>query len=117
MADKEIYREIKQSIASGEIASLPKEKLVQFQAALAHSHARLHLGAQQFPQICSTVDLHLAAALAKEPNPTSKPPENPTNPPREWHDKPLGKLWLTVVGGVLLLCAAYLLRSHLGLPL
>jgi hypothetical protein len=43
MDDKEIYREIKQSIASGDIASLPKEKLVQFQSALSQEANRHNL--------------------------------------------------------------------------
>ncbi|MCF8151649.1 MAG: hypothetical protein K9K30_14100 [Burkholderiaceae bacterium] len=94
MTDKEIYREIKQTIASGEIASLPKKKLIQFQSALAQSHARLHLGAPQLPQICSTVDMHLAAALAKEPNPA---PKLSTNKPNLIHNIGVG-VFVVVMG-------------------
>lgn len=105
MTDKEIYREIKQSIASGEIASLPKDKLVQFPSALTHSQAHLHFGTPQFPQICKAVDAHLAARLQQHASQDSS--KNATND--HWYKKPIGIILLSVCAGVLVFLIKYLL--------
>jgi hypothetical protein len=118
----QIFREIKQSIGSGEIAALPKEKLVQFSAALAQSQAYTYFSASQFPQICKTVELHLAArlheeALAKVPNPTASPTD--TKPPSTEKPKSISLTNIAegVIGGFLLACVLYLIAQNLGLHL
>ena len=56
-----IYDEIRQNINSGVIASLPKERLEQFLAALARAQAYTHFGASEFPRVCETVKTLLIA--------------------------------------------------------
>lgn len=51
------------------------------------------------------------------PDHASQPPEAPGDKKKEWHEKPLGQLFTVVGGGLLLACAIYLLRNHLGIPL
>ena len=50
-----------------------------------------------------------------EPDHTGEKATNPSNQPKEWHEKPLGKIWLTVAGAVLVILVAYLLKTHLGI--
>jgi len=102
MTDKEIYREIKQSITSGDIATLPKEKLVQFQSALAQTPARLHFGAPQFQQIVDTVAIHLSAKLQNSGN---------NSPDNHWYKKPVGIIFLGVSVAVLVMCIKYLTNA------
>jgi len=109
-----IFREIKQSIGSGEISSLPKEKLVQFSAALAQSQAYTYFSAPQFPQICKTVELHLAArlneeSLAKVPNPTPNPS---ADKPNHIHNIGVGVL-IVVLGAA----AIWVIAFYLGVQL
>jgi len=116
-----VYLEIQQSINSGAIASLPKERLAQFSAALARPQAYTHFSAPEFPQVCETVRTLLIVrsneeALGKIPNPAASPPTEPTNSKTDWHEKPLGKVWLIVVGGVLLALTVYALRNYIGIP-
>jgi hypothetical protein len=54
---------------------------------------------------------------AEVPNPSAAPSTDVADSKNEWHEKPLGKVWLTVVGGILLALALYLLKTHIGLPL
>lgn len=59
------------------------------------------------------------AATSLEINPipdaAGNPPTKPSNiEVKDWHEKPIGKTWLTIVGGVLTACAIYVLHS-LGL--
>lgn len=122
MSARDIYQDIRHSINSGSIASLPKDTLARFSAALARSQAYTHFGASEFPQICETVRALLIVrsneeGLAKKPDPTGTPSGNEKNETQGWHDKPIGRVGIGLAIGVLVLLAAYLLRHNLGLPL
>lgn len=51
------------------------------------------------------------------PDHASKPSEAPSNEKKEWHEKPLGLLFIAVASGILIAFVVYLLKNHLGLPL
>ena len=111
-----IYTEIRHSINSGAIATLPRHKLTEFSVALARSQAYTHFGASEFPQICELVrTLLLASSAGIVPNPTSGPAAAIEDKAKDWHDKPLGKIGIGIFVAVLAFLAIYLLRSHLGI--
>ena len=114
-----IYKEIRKAINTGEIANLPKAKLAEFSAALARSNAYTFFNVHEFPRINETVNTLLLAksneeVLSKVPTPTASPPAEIPDKKKDWHEKPLGKIWLTVAGGVILVLATYLLKQALG---
>jgi hypothetical protein len=114
MSMESVYLEIQQSINSGAVASLSKEKLAQFSAALSRSQAYAYFGASEFPQVCETVRALLIArsteeALAKIPNPTPQP--SPNNPNRI-HDIGVGAI-IVVVGAA----AIWVIAHYLGIQL
>jgi hypothetical protein len=51
------------------------------------------------------------------PDRAAKPLAKIPNDNHGWHEKPLGKIWLTLVGGLLVVLTLFVLRNHLGLPL
>lgn len=116
-----VYLEIQQSIHSGAIASLPKERLAQFSAALARPQAYTHFSAPEFPQVCETVRALLIArsneeALAKIPSPAPSPSAAIANNKRDWHDKPVGRVGIGVGIAVLAFLAVSLVKQCTGLP-
>lgn len=105
-----IYSEIRQSINSGAIASLSKDKLAVYSAALARPQAYTHFGASEFPQVCETVKTFLITrsneeALAKIENPIPQPP---TNKPNHLHDIGVGTLIAVLSAAVIWVLAHYL---------
>lgn len=62
MATEDDFHAIRESLNSGAISSLPKERLEHFAVVLCHPHAFSFFGNHQFPQICETVRLHLLRA-------------------------------------------------------
>ena len=56
-------------------------------------------------------------SLGEIPNPAVPPSDEPPPDADDWHERPLGKIWLTVIGGILVLCAVYALRHYLGFPI
>lgn len=62
-------------------------------------------------------DLHISDKESDaKPNHAAQKSPYPTNDIKHWSDKPLGKIWTMVVGGVALAFTLYLLRAHFGFP-
>lgn len=117
MSTTETYLQIKGHINSGSIASLSKEELTQISIDLAKPQAYTHFGERQFRQVCDIVNSLLSARSTEVPNPTAQPSAGVANAVNHWYQKPLGIIGLTIVGGLLLAGAVYLIRQHLGVPL
>lgn len=63
-----MYLEIQQSINSGSVFSLPRQKLECFVAALSRSQAYTHFGASEFPSTCETVRMALSRRVSEDAN-------------------------------------------------
>ena len=114
------HKEIRAAINTGSLGSLPLEKLHEFSAALGRSNAYTFFNVHEFPRICDAVNTQVLArsnevALSKIPNPAPAPPAEIPDKKKDWHNKPLGKVFLTVAGGVILALVVYLLKSAFGL--
>lgn len=55
--------------------------------------------------------------LTEEPNPTTKPSTDISNKKSNWHEKPLGKLFYQVFGGLVLAGIIFLIAQHFGIQL
>lgn len=55
--------------------------------------------------------------LSNVRSPISEPSRTPTNDPSNWHEKPLGKLFYQVIGGLILACVIYLIYQNFGIHL
>jgi len=58
----QVMLEMKGCAVSGGLVDAPIEKLKEYAAALCHSGAYTHLGAQEFPQVAETVRINLLRA-------------------------------------------------------
>jgi hypothetical protein len=45
------------------------------------------------------------------------PSQSASTTPHHWYQRPIGKIGLTVIGGVLVILVVYLIKQHLGLAL
>ncbi len=63
-----MYLEIRQSINSGSVFSLPREKLEQFVAALSRANAFQNFSAPEFPGTCETVRMALSMRVSEDAN-------------------------------------------------
>lgn len=122
MSHQSVYSEIRHYINSGEVSSLSAEKLEKFASALARPNAYTNYSANQFPQFCETINLHLAAKLqtdlsTKIPNPAPNPPGKITNTPNDWHNMPLGKIAIGTVSAILAALCIYLVGRYFGIIL
>lgn len=75
---------------------------------------------QETENINSAIGLVNQAVSLLEINPKSntagQPAERPSNPEiQQWHQKPLGSTWLTIVGGVLTALAVSVIGKVLGI--
>lgn len=63
-------------------------------------------------------DLHISDKESDaKPNHAAQKSPYPTNDIKHWSDKPLGKVGIGLFIGILVLCAAFLLRHYLALPI
>ena len=68
MSKESIYLEIRRSITTGAVFSLPREKLEQFVAALSMTNAYAHFSAPEFPATCETVRMALSMKISEDTN-------------------------------------------------
>ena len=96
------------------------EKIMQDSQRYHSKSILVHQLMQLITTAIQLLDSPVTDALSKKvpvPTPNQSEDKSKEVEVKEWHEKPLGKIWLTVGGGVLLLCAIYLIRKHLGIPL
>ena len=73
MSDQfERLRELKKAINTGEVFSLPRERLEQFVGALSHPQAFSLFGTNEFPNICQTARQALALKVSEDANQQAK---------------------------------------------
>ena len=63
-----------------------------------------------------TLNVQASEPTKAEPNHAPEPAAKPTDNPKYWAEKPLGKIWIAIVTAVLVLLATYLVKTHIGLP-
>lgn len=68
MSMESVYLEIRRSINTGAVFSLPREKLEQFVAALSMTNAYAHFSAPEFPGTCETVRMALSMKVSEDAN-------------------------------------------------
>lgn len=68
MGTTETLQELKRHINTGEIFALPRSRLEQFVAALAHPLAYTLFGGPEFPRICETAKLALSLRVSEDAN-------------------------------------------------
>ena len=68
MSMESVYIEIHQSINTGAVFSLQREKLEQFVAALSMANAYTHFSASEFPGTCETVRMALSMKVSEHAN-------------------------------------------------
>ena len=121
MNQSSIYSEIRQSINSGEIAKLPKEKLAEYNAALARKQAYTHFGSSEFPQVCDTVrTLFIASSNEKSQdikNITPSPASDTSKNIHTWYQKPVGLIGIGVIIFIIGAISVYLIEYHFGVNL
>jgi hypothetical protein len=68
MSTTQVYLEIRESINSGTVFSLPRERLEQFVAALSEASAFTHFSAPEFPGTCETIRMALSMRVSEDAN-------------------------------------------------
>ena len=118
MSMSDVYNEIRQSINSGEIYKLPKEKLEQFSTALARSQAHSHYSKSEFPQICETVRALLIQRTNTEQLSELFAQSTDENKDRiAWYNKALGRIALGVIVVLLGAIVIWLINHYLHVGL
>ena len=64
-----------------------------------------------------TLNVQASEPTKAEPNHAAEPSAKPGNNIKHWSDKPLGKIVIGFVIGILVLCAAFIIRQHFSLPI